>query len=283
MAPKKKTKAKAAADAPEPAAPHKKRSRRAAKRKDEDNKPEAEEVEKIDGVRVYSEAKIRALVVEHTGKAIQRLRDKHSILVLPGHLALTFRDVDDSAEAIFLDTQVRCDWEYTYKNDKNASPSGKQAWTGYTRQLVYQAMNPSMQIVYACMVGYVLENLACCRASVPFLRSHKPDAEIRILSVAVSKDVSKKPKTRRLPTEEGQKSFIVLAQISATAFVVHPGPNCFNKRMQYPTASIALADTTGGTRKRQRAAKTDEAQSELPLPDDIAEINGKSGKHRSPR
>ncbi len=68
MAPK-KDKGKALPEpAPEPATPPKKRSRRAPKSKEEDNKPEGvdeEPIEKIDGVRIFTEAKVRKLAAEH--------------------------------------------------------------------------------------------------------------------------------------------------------------------------------------------------------------------------
>ena len=287
MAPKKR---KAAPDAPEPPAPPRKRSRKATKSKEEeDNKPAKEEdepIERIDGVRSFTEAKVRSLADEHAKTAVLRLRDRSSITVLPGELAFTLREIDDSGEAIFLETKIECDWKYTYKNDRNTPPSGKQAWHGHVRQLMYQVMNPPVQLVYACMVGYVLDNLAACRANVPFLRMHKRDATIRILSVAISKEVSKKPKTRRLPSGEdgAQKNFIVIAQISATKFVVHPGVTCARKKLQYPTAALTMIDTANGGsggKKGRQAAKSEEPQRELLLPDDVGEINSKSGAHRT--
>ncbi len=286
MAPK-KSKAKAIpVPAPEPATPLKKRSRRAPKSNDEDKKPactEEEPVERIDGVRIFSEAKVRSLATRHAADAIVRLRVKHSISLLPGTLSFTVCEIDDSGEAIFLETPVVCKWEYTYKS-KTTPPSGKHEWHGYVRQLRYQIMNPSVQVVYACMVGFVLENLAACRAYVPFLRSHKRGAEMRILSVAIAKDATKKPKTRRFPSEDDvQKNFLVIAQISATKFVVHPGPTRINNKMQYQTAALSVADAangTSGTKKRCPPTKSDEPQQELALPDDVAEINANGGKHR---
>ena len=91
--------------------------------------------------------------------------------------------------------------------------------------------------------------------------------------------------------------YIALAQIGASQFVVHPGPLVAKtkaKRSQYPTAAIAIVDSSGGKgdgapSKRRRTAKaTQEEQAEpapapapIVLPDALVEIN--TGAHRGLR
>ncbi len=141
-----------------------------------------------------------------------------------------------------------------------------------------------------------MDNLAACRSKVPFLR-HYDAGQIEVLQVAVAKEVTRKPKLKKLPAPEGRGTmeYIVLAQIGASKFVVHPGPVAAKtkaRRSQYPTAAITIVDGSrgkadGAPSKRRRTAKaTQEDQAEpastpIVLPDDLAEIN--TGAHRGLR
>ena len=89
--------------------------------------------------------------------------------------------------------------------------------------------------------------------------------------------------------------YIALARISASKFVVHPGPLVHKtkaKRSQYPTAAITIVDSSGGKAdgapsKRRRSASSIQGGQAGPvptpivLPDDLAEIN--TGAHRGLR
>ncbi len=140
-----------------------------------------------------------------------------------------------------------------------------------------------------------MDNLAARRSKVPFLR-HYDAGQIEVLQVAVAKEVTRKPKVKKLPAPEGRGTmeYIALAQIGASKFVVHPGPLVAKtkaKRSQYPTAAITIVDSSGGKAdgapsKRMTAKATQEDESEsaptpIVLPDDLAEIN--TGAHRGLR
>ena len=144
-------------------------------------------------------------------------------------------------------------------------------------------------------VGYVMDNLATYRSKVPFLRHYNTD-RIEVLQLAVAKEVARKPKLKKFPAPEGRGAveYIVLAQIGASKFVVHPGPLAAKtkaKRSQYPTAAITIVDDSegkgnGAPIKRRRTAKAineqaEEAAAPVELPDDLAEIN--TGAHRGLR
>ena len=128
MAPENKQAKASAAEEPVCERP-KKRSRKATSTKmcDQDGQPTKsdEPVEKIDGLRVYSPEKVQALADKHAQTAILRLREYHSVKTLPGELKLQVRKIDDSKEAIYADTQVQCEWTYTYNGDDKKPPSGR--------------------------------------------------------------------------------------------------------------------------------------------------------------
>ena len=139
-----------------------------------------------------------------------------------------------------------------------------------------------------------MDNLATCRSKVPFLRHYNTD-RIEVLQLAVAKEVARKPKLKKFPAPEGRGAveYIVLAQIGASKFVVHPGPLAAKtkaKRSQYPTATITIVDEgkiNGAPNKRRRTAKAikeeqvEQAPAPIDLPDDLAEIN--TGAHRGLR
>ncbi len=202
-------------------------------------------------------------------------------------------------EAPIYQTKIFLEWSYFFRS-ADAPPSGKCPISTLVRHVAHRdnvALPKSMR--FAAMVGFVIENLASCKIKVPFLRDHV--GEITILKIATAKDVTKKPKIKKFPTEgvggASSRPFIAIAQVTANKFIVHPGSLPAKiKRVQYPTALLQTMDASGvfttteveqpvvkkrrGKAKPENEHKDIQQPKDIVLPDDLAEINATTGGHR---
>ncbi len=134
-----------------------------AKQEEDDNKPvqappeekkrkkTTENVERVDGLRIFSEQTLQTRADEHLEKAKERLRTKYGISAFAGTLTLRYKSFEDALGSPTANAQLFFEWQYQHRSD-GQPPSGKLPIRVLCKHAMYVPLLPPTRIAYAAMV-----------------------------------------------------------------------------------------------------------------------------------